>query len=108
MAKNKKDKISYSTETLIKNFSIMKENRDHNPGGGLFGMMWDKGNKKAVSTYAGESKYEDKTYILSVNEPFKIMIKEFDDFLDFKKLLRRYKVGFEEKMEIDKPSITDN
>jgi len=109
--RNFSDKITYSTKGLkIKKFSTMMiESKDRNDDGGLFGLLWDKGNRDAMKHHAGiTKKYEDKEYTLSVDNPFIITINDFDDFYKFKFLFRKYKISYTEKEETKKAEITSN
>jgi hypothetical protein len=85
---------------------MTKERRD----GGLFGMIFnDPGNKKALMNYAGlTKKYEDKNYILMVDEPLSILITDYEDFTIMKRMFRKYNVKFNENEEIKVTDISKN
>jgi len=83
----------------IKKFSIILKEELENSG--LFGMMWDDGNTNAVNTYSGEFK-KTKTYFISTKDPLSLEMKYFDDFVELKRILRRYKIEFEYKTIEDK------
>ena len=86
---------------------MTKERRD---GGGLFGMIFnDPGNKKAIMNHAGiTKKYEDKNYILTVDEPLTMIITDYDDFSIMKNMFRKYRISFNEKEEIKVTDISKN
>ena len=85
---------------------MSKERRD----GGLFGMIFnDPGNKKALMNYAGlTKKYEDKNYILTIDEPLSMLITDYEDFTIMKRIFRKYGVKFNENEEIRVTEISKN
>jgi hypothetical protein len=85
---------------------MTKERRD----GGLFGMIFnDPGNKRAIMNQAGlTNKYENKNFILTVDEPLSMLITDYDDFLMMKKMFRKYNIKFNEKEEIKVTDISKN
>lgn len=109
MSKKKKIKNSEFSTKKIKKFSAMFEAKDRHDDGGLFGMLWDAGNKKAMQHHAGiTKKYEDKEYTISIDKPSVMKINDFDDFYKIKILFRKYGISFTEKEESKKTIITDN